>query len=80
MNNNVTLEVCFRCRERELNNTNFSAFNSGGTTGKVRCLLVDENETIDQFRVINSATKLGCYVNVVQITVGCGFLVNDLEN
>jgi len=80
MDNNVTLEVCFGCRERELDNSNFSALNTGGATGKVRCLLVYKNETIDQFRVINSAAKLSCYVNIVQITVGCGVLINDFKN
>jgi len=65
MNDNVAFEICLGSGEWELNNTDFSAFDSGGTTCEVRCLLVDENQTVNQFRIINSASKLSCNMNVV---------------
>lgn len=80
VNDDVALKVSLGGGERELYDTNFGVLNSSGATGKMGSLLVDKDKTIDELRVINSTAKLGGDVDVVEIGVGSGFLVNNLQN
>ena len=80
MNNNIALEVGLGSGERELNESNLGISNSGWATGVVRGLLVDEAETINELRVVNSTAKFGGDVNVVQVSVVCGLLINNLQD
>jgi len=41
---------------------------------------VDEDESVDKLRVINSTANFLCNVDVVEVGIGSGFLVNDLED
>jgi len=80
MNDDVAFKVGLGGGERELDDTNLGVVNSSGTTGEVGSLLVDEDETIDELRVIDGAAELGRNMDVVKVGVCCGFLVNDLQD
>ena len=62
--NDVGLEVRLGSGKGELNETNLGFLNSAGTTTVVRGLLVNETESINELRIVNSSTKLGVDSNV----------------
>ena len=67
-------------RDGELNEANLSVLNSSGTTSKVGCLLVNEAETVNEFRLVDGAAELLGDVDVSEVDVVGGGFVNDLED
>lgn len=80
MHNHVAFKISFRCRKWELYYTDFSALYTSWATCEMGGFLVNKNKPIDKFRVIYGAADLGCYVNVIQITVSRGLLVDDFQD
>jgi hypothetical protein len=80
VNNDAALKVGLGCREGELDKTNSCVFDAGRTSGEMGSLATNENEAIDELRVINGTANLSCDQNVVEVSSDCSFLVNNLQD
>ena len=78
--NNVALEIRLGCRERELKKTDSSLLDASGTASEVRGLLVNEDKTIDKFRVVDRSTEFLSNMNVSKVDVVGSVLVDNLKN
>ena len=77
---NVGLHVTLGCTDGELNQSNLSVLNSRGATSQVRCLLVNEAETVDEGGLVDGTAELLAHVDVLEVDVVSGGWIDDLQD
>ena len=78
VDDNVVFNISLGGGQAELDQSDLGLLNLGGTTSLVGDLIVGEDETINEFRVIDSTTLLSDNLNVIKINIVFNSGVNDL--
>ena len=71
--------IRFRRRELELNQTDLGLLHTGGSTSTLNDIL-GEDETVDEFSVVDGTANLLDDTNILQINIVSSSWINDLKH